>query len=188
MRSNNPAWLPDRYLPPLTMMSALFIIGMIAGCVCAIFWDAGPPDIITPGWEVYFKLLWEYGKYPFIAYVCGFSSLGVAAVPLLVAARGFTVSVFTTGVVRLYGLPGLQDFIASHGILSITCTTGLLILAIQGFNASKFSLAGAANRRRGPVGSARTAPYNIRFIICAAAAATACALDIMLYPTLASVF
>jgi stage II sporulation protein M len=180
----------------LSAAALVFLIGVAAGALLAYRMDTGADSEIngllssyalhlqqgtasgTPLWQ---SLLNSY-LFPVLAFLSGFTLLGVAAIPILLILRGFILAFVFTSFVSVFGINGIWLALGELGIqcfLSVPC---LIILSIYSANTALRLLSMA----RGRVGGSPLFPRRlfIRFGICTAVLAICAVADTYLSPLL----
>lgn len=128
----------------LLLLSALFLIGSVVGCVCAgcvedpdgtlADYVRGCLSALSLGqMEVgFFSALWEISKVPLAAFLLGLTALGVIGLPVLFALRGFLLCYAVSAFFRLFGWNGLLAALVLFGLSAFVWLPVLLHLGTQG--------------------------------------------------------
>lgn len=104
-----------------------------------------------------FQFLWLSLRWPFAAFVLGFSALGLLGLPLLSGMRGFLFS-FSVGVLsRALGRQGLGIAFLLLGVSGLISIPVFLLVATQSFMAAR----SLASRGQGK----RELPYDRAYIL-----------------------
>lgn len=108
-----------------------------------------------------------YFRYPFFAFLFGFTSLGIILIPLLCATEGFFLSFAVTSFVSAMDKGGILVALCALGIRCVVTVPCILFLAVCAMDASEqLRLRGSFgyHKNRGIYDSA----YFARFGVCAA--------------------
>lgn len=79
------------------------------------------------------SVVWDLLRWPLAAFLLGFTALGAAGVPMLMAARGFLLSFAAASFVRLFGLPGLAASLAAFGVTALLAVPVLFVVSLDAF-------------------------------------------------------
>ena len=104
----------------LAAVSACFFLGGLAGCLLAGCVDGGGQESLAAYVEGFLRaaqagetappalaaLVWDTLRWPLLALLLGFTALGLLALPLLFAVRGFLLAFSIASFVRLFGGTG----------------------------------------------------------------------------------
>lgn len=144
------------------------------GYGAALAAGAGVPELAA--------LLWDLAKWPLAVFLLGFSSLAVAAVPLLFGLRGFLVSYCVAALIRAMAGRGALLALVLFGVESLFCLPVLLLLGLQSWMAGR-ALKGHlfyTKRLKNPY----TAPYWLRVCLCAAVLVLGALMESVVLPPL----
>ncbi len=189
-------------LPLRSLLLALFLVsGVIAGYLlsgrCAAssseelrrYFDGYLSLTVRQGLtgETVFRMLVCYLRAPLLAFLLGFASIGVAALPLLLAAQGFVLSFSLFSFAIAMGRESFVLLIAVFAIrllFVLPCTFLLSSAAIEkAYALAAFTLGGGKRVR--PV--AYSAAYWYRFAVCCVCLLIGCVLELWLVPMLLAV-
>lgn len=149
----------------LILLGGLFLIGSVAGCVCAgLINDPGGAllDYVRGYLEFlaqdvlrgrFVPVLWEISRFPLAAFLLGFTALGVVGLPVLFAVRGFLLCYAVSAFYRLLGPEGLLPAFVLFGLSAVVWLPVLFQLGVQG-------LLGSYGLLRRAIGDAR---YPLRY-------------------------
>lgn len=186
----------DGILPALTVVSVCFFAGGLAGCLLAgsvggnggeslaaylngFLQAAGRGEAAGPPLAV---LLWSDLRWPLLALLLGFTALGLLALPVLFALRGFLLAFSISSFVRLLGREGCLLAVLVFGVPGIWAVPVLFVLGVQSLLTARV----LACRVWGD--GARPAPYGKRYLLrcgmCAAALCVCILLDYLVVPAL----
>ena len=182
----------------LAAVSACFFLGGLAGCLLAGCVDGGGQESLAAYVEGFLRaaqagdaappalaaLVWETLRWPLLARLLGFTALGLLALPLLVAVRGFLLAFSIASVVRLVGGTGCLLALLVFGVGGAFSVPALFVLGVQSFMTAR-TLAGRV------WGESKAAPlygraYWLRCGGCAAALCVCMLLDGFAVPALVS--
>lgn len=152
-------------LPGLVCLTVCFAVGAVAGCLFAgALGEASQVrltaylrdyltalrdgDVILPS---LFSTVWELSRWPLLAFLLGFTALGVPGLPAVFLVRGFLMSYSAAVFVRLFGGAGLLAALGAFGVSGLFSLPALFILGVDALG-SAGALAG------GIVGESRRAP------------------------------
>lgn len=182
----------------LLCLAVCFAAGAVGGCFFAGALDkdaaanlfdyfGGYFASIEDGQAPHLSLLfsvWEVVRWPLLAFVLGFTVLGVVGLPVTFCVRGFLLSYAVSVLVRLYGTVGLVAALAVFGFSSFFVLPALFTLGVDAFRAAGFmtgNLLGDSRRSFSP-GQGRL----FRAGCCSLLLAMAAALQFQLTPVLLS--
>lgn len=134
----------------LLCLAVCFAAGAVGGCFFAGALDAdaatslldyfgGYFTSIENGQVLHFSLLsavWEILRWPLLAFVLGFTVLGVVGLPVAFCVRGFLLSYAVSVLVRLYGSVGLVAALAVFGFSGFLVLPALFTLGVDAFRAA----------------------------------------------------
>lgn len=183
------------FLPRLLFLAACFFGGVCMGQVLA----GRVPDETGRELSCYLKdylmlggggmtpaSLWAavvlYGRYPLLAFLLGFASIGVLLLPLSTAAFGFFLSFSVSCFTAAFGADGV---LLAIGVFGLRCAVTLpcyFLLAVPalGTSGALASLSFGRGRRAAAVTYGRE--YWQRFAVCAAVLALALCVDLLCGP------
>ena len=138
--------------------------------------EAAPPALAA--------LVWETLRWPLLALLLGFTALGLLALPLLFAVRGFLLAFSIASFVRIFGGTGCLLALLVFGVGGAFSVPVLFVLGVQSFMTAR-TLAGRV------WGESKAAPlygraYWLRCGGCAAALCVCMLLDGFAVPALVS--
>jgi len=182
--------------PALIVTATFFTLGGLAGCLLAFqvqgegaealasyldqfFHSLGQGALISPALP---SLLWRTLRWPLAAFLLGFTALGLLAVPVLDALRGFFLAFSIASFARAYGMAGLRAAFVLLGVTALVAVPVLLLLSAQSFSAALNLAARGGGQGR------RDLPYHrdyfLRSGVCAAAMGVCVLLERYLIPVL----
>ena len=183
---------------PVLAAAVCFFLGGLAGCLLAGCVDGGGLEGLTDYLEGFLLaaqageaaapapavLVWETVRWPLAALLLGFTALGLLAIPLLFAARGFLLAFSIACFVRLVGGAGCLLALVLFGVGGTFSVPALFVLGVQSLRAARV-LAGRA------WGDGKAAPlygraYWLRCGGCAAALCVCMLLEGLAVPALVS--
>lgn len=182
----------------LAAVSACFFLGGLTGCLLAGCVDGGGQESLAAYVEGFLRaaqagetappalaaLVWETLRWPLLALLLGFTALGLLALPLLFAVRGFLLAFSIASFVRLFGGTGCLLALLVFGVGGAFSVPALFVLGVQSFMTAR-TLAGRV------WGESKAAPlygraYWLRCGGCAAALCVCMLLDGFAVPALVS--
>lgn len=188
----------DGAAPFLAVAAACFLLGGLAGCLLAGSVGGGGQESLAAYVEGFLQaaqageisppalaaLAWETLRWPLLALLLGFTALGLLALPLLFAVRGFLLAFSIASFVRLFGGAGCLLALLVFGVGGAVSVPVLFVLGVQSFLAARI-LAGRV------WGEGKAAPlygraYWLRCGGCAAALCVCMLLDGFAVPALVS--
>ena len=139
----------------LAAVSACFFLGGLAGCLLAGCVDGGGQESLAAYVEGFLRaaqagetappalaaLVWETLRWPLLALLLGFTALGLLALPLLFAVRGFLLAFSIASFVRLFGGTGCLLALLVFGVGGAFSVPALFVLGVQSFMTAR-TLAG----------------------------------------------
>ena len=139
----------------LAAVSASFFLGGLAGCLLAGCVDGGGQESLAAYVEGFLRaaqageaappalaaLVWETLRWPLLALLLGFTALGLLALPLLFAVRGFLLAFSIASFVRLFGGTGCLLALLVFGVGGAFSVPVLFVLGVQSFMTAR-TLAG----------------------------------------------
>lgn len=123
----------------LPALCVFFALGTLLGNVAAQLIGADKDlaaylqEIISAGVSgavSLFSVVAAYFRYPLIILLLGYCSFGIAAIPLLLAVQGFTLSFAAATLAVSLGRQGVLLALASFGLRSMVTTLCTLLLAL----------------------------------------------------------
>ncbi len=81
-------------------------------------------------------LIWKCVRFPAVVFLCGFSVLGLAVVPVVLGMEGFTLAFSVSAFLRVYGLAGYLPALAAFGLGGFAAMPALMVLSLQCWQAS----------------------------------------------------
>lgn len=179
----------------LALLGAFFLAGSIAGCVLAGLVQTGGQDELAAYLRSYLTLLeddaarpglaalsWEVLRFPLLAFLLGFTALGIIGLPVLFAARGFLLSFAVSAFYRLFGFSGALPAFFLFGLSALIWLPVLFHLGVQGLLAAYSLLRRGLGEGRYPL--RYDARYLARCGLCACALAGCVALEYFAVPAL----
>lgn len=189
---------PERVLPALAVCAAFFFLGGLGGCLAACYVEGAAADSLSAYIGGFLRMaqagglahpavlgvIWNTARWPVLAVLLGFTSLGLLGLPVLFCARGFLLAFSIASFVRIFG--GMGCFLAFlvFGVTGIFSVPALFVLGVQSFLAAQ-ALAGrfwGEGRPAPAYGSA----YFLRCGVCAAALVLCVVLECLAVPALVS--
>ena len=189
--------VPERgLLPALTAIAVSFLLGALAGCLLSAFLEGEGLERLEGYLEAFLqssgsgapegpgllRQLWATLRWPLLALVLGFTSLGVLGLPLLFAVRGFLLAYSVAAFVRVFGGAGCLLAFLIFGVPGCLSVPALFVLGAQGL-AAACRLAGRSlgeGKAPSPYGRA----YFLRCGGCAAALCVCLLLECLAVPAL----
>ena len=167
--TSSPAKYPVLFTRPWNKSMEGFLRAAQAG-------EPSPPALAA--------LVWETLRWPLLALLLGFTALGLLALPLLFAVRGFLLAFSIASFVRLFGGTGCLLALLVFGVGGAFSVPALFVLGVQSFMTAR-TLAGRV------WGESKAAPlygraYWLRCGGCAAALCVCMLLDGFAVPALVS--
>lgn len=131
----------------LFCLTVCFTVGSVGGCIFAGRLGTDTQTRLLDYFGSYFTALvgdktavpssfsavWEIVRWPFLAFVLGFTALGVVGLPLVFSVRGFLLSYAVAALVRLYGVTGLVVSLAVFGVSGFLVLPVLFTLGVDSF-------------------------------------------------------
>lgn len=131
----------------LFIIAFMFLIGEIAGCLLANRTEGEGKEALTAylysfinavqsGTMIkptFASLLWKTIRWPFLAFLIGFTPLGMIGIPMLCMLRAFLLSFTVSSFFRILGTSGLLLSISIFGITGLFCIPILFVLSTQSF-------------------------------------------------------
>ena len=159
-RRNRGAQSP--FLPRLLFLAAFFLAGVVLGQVLAGRVPDETGQELSRYLKVYLSLedgsltpsdLWAalllYGRYPLLAFLLGFASIGVVLLPLTTAAFGFFLSFSVSCFTAAFGQEGV---LLAVGVFGLRCAVTLpcyFLLAVPALGTSGALASLSLGRGRG---------------------------------------
>jgi len=129
------------------MFSILFLVGVFAGVLMAIFLNLPAKQalfsdlngfIYGEHTEISFwQSLWQVSRIPLLIFCLSFTCFGVLVIPVVVALQGYLLSFSVSVMIRLLGWQGCVLGLANFGVRTFVLVPCLLILSVQCFLLSK---------------------------------------------------
>lgn len=181
----------------LLLLAGLFLIGSMAGCVAAgLIQDSGgdlldyvrgylalaAEEGVSPH---FWGILWQTVRVPFFVLVLGLTALGVVGIPVLFAARGFSLCYAVSAFYRLLGPVGLVPGFVLFGLAAFVWLPVLFGLGGQGLLGSYGLLRRAMGDGRYPLGY--DSGFLLRCGVCAAALCLCVGIEYLAVPALLQV-
>lgn len=182
--------------PALVLTAAFFALGGLAGCVLAFHAEGGGGDALRlylerflsaaqagelapPAWP---SLIWRTARWPLAAFLCGFTALGLFAVPALSALRGFFLAFSIAAFARAYGHGGIELAFLLLGVSGLVAVPVFFLLSVQSLTSAR----ALACRREGQKrGTAFLSIHDLsRCGLCAGAVCVCVLLERVLVPAL----
>lgn len=131
----------------LIIMAVVFFIGGLAGCTLAGRAEGGGEaalsgyldgflNVAVSGEMVkpeFILLLWKVIRWPFLAFILGFTPIGLIGVPVLFLIRAFLLSFSIASFFHVLGIKGLFFAFSVLGITGLLYVPVLFVLGIQSF-------------------------------------------------------
>lgn len=125
---------------------ALFLCGALLGAYGARFADQALSDYLE-GWlsilkggelsfPSFWQVLWNTVKYPLLVVFFSFSLVGVVAIPVVSAVRGFLLSFSAIVMINTYGSGAWGLVLSVLGLGSLFSIPCLFLLSAQSFGAA----------------------------------------------------
>lgn len=190
-------WSPTTQgTPALVVTAAFFTLGALGGALLALRVAEGGAEALEAYLEQFFSLardgelaqpsffmlLWRALRWPLLAFLLGFSALGVLFLPLLSSLRGFFLAFSVASFTRSYARKGLAASFLLLGVPGSVYLPVFFLLCAQSLRAA-WALTG-----RTPGQSRREMPYDrdyfLRCGVCAAAMFAGLLIEWVALPTL----
>lgn len=126
----------------LLFLCGAFLIGALGGSVFASFFESALPSafisIIDGSSAPSFKIFFLSNAFLLLIIFSGaFVRYGLAAIPLSIVAKGFSVSLAVTSYIKFYGIRGYLPALFSLFFTSFIVVLALILLACQALEYSK---------------------------------------------------
>ena len=145
-------------LTQLAVLAICFAIGALGGFLFATIGE--PSSELLDYLQRYFQLagqggqtgpsllssIWDLLRWPLAAVLLGFSALGIAGIPVLLAVRGFMLSFAAATFTRLFGWSGAAAAMASFGLTVFVAVPVLFLISQNAFQQSLKRLSGSASK------------------------------------------
>ena len=161
------AWNVPRegIVPALVVLSACFMAGGLTGCLLAaqeggagetslnhylqaFLQAAGEGALDVPG---LWAQVWETLRWPLFALLLGFTALGMLALPVLFAVRGFLLAFSIASFVRAFGGAGWLLACLVFGVGGMLSLPALFVLGVQSFLSARALAARVRGEGKGRV-------------------------------------
>lgn len=143
-------------LSRLAVLGVCFLVGVLGGFFFSVL--GGESLELLDYLQRYFHLagygggldptllsvVWDIFRWPLMAFLLGFTALGMVGIPLLLLIRGFLLSFAATTFVRLFGLPGLAASLAAFGVTVLLTVPVLFVVSLDSFRQSLDRLPGSS--------------------------------------------
>ena len=171
----------ERVPAALLLLALCFLIGVVLGQVLSREAAAGADSELTRYLRDFFQVsgqsgsaetllsaLLLYFRYPVLAFLLGFASIGLIGLPLLSAAFGFFLSFSVSCFTSAFGADGVLLALSVFGLRCLLTLPCYFLLAVPAFrNALSLALLSfGGGKRAAPV--AYGSAYFLRFAVCAA--------------------
>ena len=134
----------------LLCLTVCFAVGAAGGCMFAGLLGADTQTRLLDYFGSYFtalrdsgairpsllSTLWEVVRWPLLAFLLGFTALGVVGLPALFCVRSFLLSYAVAVLVRLYGVMGLLTALAVFGVSGFLVLPALFTLGMDAFRSA----------------------------------------------------
>ncbi len=188
--------LPQKHSFALIVVGAAFLLGGILGVAVAKRAAGGEADALLEYIQGYWSaarttgvmqptlwpLIWETVRFPLLAFVLGFTALGMVGMPILFFARGFLFAFSATCFVCMFGASGGLLTFLILGISGAAAVPPLFVLGTQGIEASQKLLSRYLGARKD--GAVYSKAYFFRVGTCAAVLACCVLFDYFAAPAL----
>lgn len=183
-------------LPALAVLGVCFFSGGLAGCLLAGYVDGAGSESLLVYLNCFLQaagagamegpdlayLAWSELRWPLLVLLLGFTALGLLALPLLFALRGFLLAFSIASFVRLLGREGCLLALSVFGVPGALAVPILFVLGVQSFSAARVLAGRVWGEGRGPI------PYGKRYVLrcgmCAAALCVCVLLEDLVVPAL----
>ena len=169
----------------LLLLACCYVLGAVAGYLVYHFSGKAAPVSVTPQWPVFIQYVWHYAKYLLVAFVCGYTALGLLVQPALLAAKGYFMCSAVVSAVTSLARPEAFGVLAENALISVVSLICLFVLSVQGMRGAKYAFSSAMGRRGGYAEPGFASVQLVRFLVCAAAVLAAGAANIALSPYVA---
>lgn len=134
----------------LLCLTVCFAVGTVGGCVFAGLLGTDTQTRLLDYFGSYFmalrengaihpsllSTLWEVTRWPLLAFLLGFTALGVVGLPVVFCVRSFLLSYAVAVLVRLYGVIGLLTALAVFGVSGFLVLPALFTLGVDAFRSA----------------------------------------------------
>lgn len=164
----------------LLISAAAFTLGSAVACVCAKYvtgdglsslsgyvlnyveaLKAG--SFVRPG---FFSVMFDVLKYAALIFAVGFSFLGVAGVPIVLALRGFFLCFTISAFVIAFGYPGFAIAVAVFGLPTLITLPCLFALASRSFSSAGILLNSVRDKPSGGGRRAFDRAFFLNALVC----------------------
>ena len=175
------------YQTNLCLLACCYAVGTIAGFLSYHFYGYAIPLKVLPQWPVFLQYVWYYAKYLLVAFVCGYTALGLLVQPVLLAARGyFMCSAVISAMIATTETSALQ-ILSENMVISFVSLCCLFMLGSQGLRGARNAFS-SLTRSRGPRVEPNFASMQMaRFAICMVAIVIAGAINVLVAPYLTDI-
>ncbi len=184
--------------PFVAVMAACMLLGIAIGCVFAA--NCGS-DVLSKLigedirnfsqdgiWQYSFlKTFFNLVKYPAVVFLLAFTAFGVIAIPVLVFAKGFILSLSVSSVIASFGKVGIVAALSVFGVQAAVSVPCLILLSAFAFETSRvFAFVIAPPKRRIPGKKPNFIYFAVFFVICCVLLLLTAVIDSMITPKLLS--
>ena len=178
----------------LLFLALFFFIGVVLGQVLAVRMPASVGDELERYLHHFVTLeepvspravvsaLVLYFRYPLLAFLLGFASIGVALLPCMATAFGFFLSFSVSCFAAAFGREGILVALAVSGVRCAVTLPCFFVLAVPSWrtSAALATLMFGKGRRAAPVAYGRAC--WVRMAVCAAVLLAGMCLDLLVSP------
>lgn len=132
--------------PAAAVLAASYSLGAVLGSLCARAAEAAAlsdslnrclaavrAGTLNAEW---LPLIWKCVRFPAVVFLFGFSALGLAVIPAVLGAEGFTLAFSVSAFLRVYGAAGYLPALAALGLGGFAALPALVVLGLQGWQTS----------------------------------------------------
>lgn len=161
-------WPSGETTPALAVLAVCFLAGGLLGALAAANASAGGAEGLDAYLSAFLSQaqggllrspslpaqIWTVARWPGLAVLLGFSTVGLVGIPLLFGVRGFLLSFSIASFVRVYGAAGGLLAALVFGTSGCIAVPILFVLGVQGLQASRALAVRLLEERR------RMLPYD----------------------------
>lgn len=171
----------------LLLLAFCYGVGVAAGYLAYRFAGYCTLAEAAPQWSSFIRYVWHYAKYLLVAFVCGYTALGLLAQPALLAARGYLMSSAVISALTSFTRDDALRALLENALVSVVSLVCLFLLSVQGIRGAKSAFSAMTHRRGSYVEPGFATMQVVRFLLCLAAVAAAGALNILLAPYMTAI-
>ena len=169
------------------LLSCCYALGVLAGYFAYSFFGFCLSIKTVPQWSEFVAYVWYYVKYLLLAFVCGYTTLGILVQPAILIAKGFFMCSAVVSAVITLSKSDALNVLSGNALISIVSLVCLFILSTRGLQGAKNAFSVMTHRRVSYAEPGFATRQIVRFLICVAAVAVAGALNIIMDPYFAAI-